>query len=272
MGDPFDRIETIHPEGLERLAATLDVPPPVGVPPLWHWTSFLDGSPTSALGEDGHPRSGGLVEHPPHPRRMFAGGRMRWHNPIPAGVPVRRRASVSEIIHKDGSKGPLAFVTVSLTYSVEGTVIAVEEQDLVYLPVAATSTPLTTPVALTEDSDPQGLHERATFTETALFRFSALTFNTHRIHYDLPYAREVEGYPGLVIHGPLLIIRLLDVIRSTFGEDSISQLNFRAVSPAFCGSTVDFLGRRDGDRVDLVAAHNGRTLMKADVMLSNASG
>ena len=281
--DPFDRTDTIHAGDVARLAATLDVPAPVGVPPLWHWTSFLDRSPTSTLGPDGHPRQGGLIAVPPHPRRMFAGGRMRWTAPLPLDTPVRRTASVGEIVHKVGSKGPLAFVTVELTYSVDGRTVAVEEQDLVYLPETppspapagsgsaapaggarrATADPAEDPGT---DAGPD-LFAEATFHETTLFRFSALTFNTHRIHYDLPYTRDVEGYPGLVVHGPMLIMRLLDLVRDAHGEDSIERLAFRAVSPTFCGSTVTFSGRRDGRDILLEASRDGRTLMKADVTL-----
>lgn len=272
MDNPFDRTDTIHPGDAQRLAATLDVPAPEGVPPLWHWISFLERSPTSSLGEDGHPRRGGLVEHPPHPRRMFGGGRVRWTRPIPAGVPVRRTASVGELVHKQGSRGPLVFVTISLTYSVDDQLLAVEEQDLVYLPSSGPATPTTVIRPAEEVARPPDLHERATFSEAALFRFSALTFNSHRIHYDLPYARDVEGYPGLVVHGPMMIIRMLDVVRSVHGEDAISELSFRALAPTFCGSTVDLSGWRDGSRIDLVASHEGRALMKATVTLRDGGG
>lgn len=272
MDDPFDRTDTIHPGDVRRLAATLDVPTPEGVPPLWHWISFLDRSPTSSLGEDGHPRRGGLVEQPPHPRRMFAGGRVRWARPIPSGVPVRRTAAVGELVHKEGSRGPLAFVTISLTYSLDDQVLAVEEQDLVYLPASDPITPTATMRPAEEAARPPDLLERAAFSETALFRFSALTFNSHRIHYDLRYALDVEGYPGLVVHGPMLIIRMLDVVRSVHGENAIAELSFRALAPAFCGSIVDLFGWRDGPRIDLVASHEGRALMKAAVTLRDGGG
>jgi 3-methylfumaryl-CoA hydratase len=270
--DPFDRSDVIHSGDVARMAATLDVPTPAGVPPLWHWTSFLDRSATGTLGPDGHPRQGGLIAEPPHPRRMFAGGRMRWDAPLPLDTPIRRTASVGEIVHKEGSRGPLAFVTVELRYAVDDQVLAVEEQDLVYLPETAQpsggSAPAAAPAASAEPTGPApDLRAEATFHETTLFRFSALTFNTHRIHYDLPYTQEVEGYPGLVVHGPMLIMRLLDVVREAHGDDAVASLAFRAVSPTFCGSTVAFVGHRADDGYALEAQHAGRTLMKADVTL-----
>lgn len=210
---------------------------------------------------------------------MFAGGRMSWKAPLPLGVPVRRTATVRDIVHKVGSSGPLALVTVNLTYSVDGRTVALEEQDFAYLPERPQSTADAPPP---KDNDSQasarqpedrpsgaGLDLRAevSFHETTLFRFSALTFNTHRIHYDLPYTRDIEGYPELVVHGPMLILRLLDLVRETYGENSIEQLGFRAVSPAYCGSTVTFTGRRVDRGIRLMASHGGRTLMKAEATL-----
>jgi len=270
--DPFDRTDVVRSDDVARLAATLDVPGPAGVPPLWHWTSFLDHSATATLGEDGHPREGGLIASPPHPRRMFAGGRMRWHAPLPVDTPIRRTAKVGGIVHKEGSRGPLSFVTVELSYSVDGEVLAVEEQDLVYLPAVAPSSSsgaaAASPAPAPRDERPApDLAAEATFHETTLFRFSALTFNTHRIHYDLPYARDVEGYPGLVVHGPMLIMRLLDLVRDAYGEDAIERLSFRAVAPTFCGSTVRFAGRRLDRDIALEADRDGTTLRKADITL-----
>lgn len=269
--NPFDRIDTIHRESITRLAATLDMSEPNGVPPLWHWVSFLDSHPTSTLGPDGHPRMGGLIPEPPHPRRMFAGGRMRWVKHLPVNTPVRRTASVGDIIHKEGSRGPLAFTTIELTYTAGGETLAVEEQDIVYLPesrISHADAPARTAPSPRNDPEPApDLEVEAVFAEVALFRFSAMTFNTHRIHYDLPYAKEVEGYPGLVVHGPLLVIRLLDLVREAYGEQAVETLAFRAVAPAFCGSPVRFVGWRTGQDVRLEARSDGRTLTRADVKI-----
>jgi 3-methylfumaryl-CoA hydratase len=215
------------------LAATLDVSPPDTVPPLCHWTSFLDRSPTATLGPDGHPREGGLIPDPPYPRRMFAGGRMRWNAPLPLDTPIRRTTTVGEVVRKEGGRGPLAFVTVEMTYSVDGQPLAVEEQDLVYLPDAPQSpAPVPNGAKAPRVEEAPGatpdLFASVTFHETTLFRFSALTFNTHRIHYDLPYTRDIEGHPGLVVHGPMLVMRLLDVVRAAHRNDMLPRLPFVA--------------------------------------------
>lgn len=270
--DPFDRTDVIHRGDIARLAATLDVATPDAVPPLWHWTSFLDRSPTATLGPDGHPREGGLIPEPPYPRRMFAGGRMRWNAPLPLDTPIRRTTTVGGVVHKEGGRGPLAFVTVEMTYSVDGQPLAVEEQDLVYLPDAP-QPPAPVPSGAKAPHVEGGpgaapdLFASVTFHETTLFRFSALTFNTHRIHYDLPYTRDVEGHPGLVVHGPMLVMRLMDVVRAAHGSDAIERLAFRAVAPAYSGATVGFSGWQADREVRLEAREGARTLMKADVTL-----
>lgn len=270
--DPFDRTDVIRRDALDRLAATLDVAHPTHVPPLWHWISFLDTNPSSSLGSDGHPRAGGLIPSPPHPRRMFVGGRMRILSPFPVGTPIRRIARVSDVVRKEGDRGPLAFITVHLTYSAQGRILALEEQDLVYRP--APTGPAESARAQGTGSDavaiPEGepeLKGEVTFTEPLLFRFSALTFNTHRIHYDLSYARDVERYPGLVVQGPLLIIRLLEIVREAYGDVAVEELSFRAVEPCFCGSTVALSGRSEGAGIRLAATNGGVTLMAADVRL-----
>lgn len=275
--DPRRRVDVVHGGDLVRLAATLDEAAPAAgtVPPLWHWTSFLERSASATLGEDGHPRSGGLIADPPHPRRMFAGGRLTWLAPFPSDVDVMRVAEVGEIVHKEGSNGPLAFVTVTLRYLVDGTEVLTEEQDLVYLPERdpAAPKPAPAPVREPEDAVAPLWSESVAFGQVQLFRFSALTFNAHRIHYDLPYATGVEGYPGTVIHGPLLITRLLEPVRRRFGDEALSTLSFRAKSPAFCGEGISFVAFDDGmddgggRRLRLVARRGGLVLMEATAVL-----
>lgn len=274
--DVFDRTDVIHRADLARLAATLDVPAPDTVPPLWHWISFLDHSPTAALGADGHPREGGLIPEPPYPRRMFAGGRVRWIGALPLDTPIRRIAEVGEVEHKDSSRGPLAFVTVRFDYRVDDRSLVVEEQDLVYLPDTPRSTreagsgarsgARPTDTGDLDDPAPD-LFAEAVFREPALFRFSALTFNSHRIHYDLPFAKEVEGYPGLVVHGPLLAVRMLVMVGSSVGDETIERFSFRAVAAAYCGASIRFLGRRSGQDLHLEARSEGRVVMSATVGL-----
>lgn len=278
MDDPRTRIDTIASSNLRRLAATLDASAPDNTtPPLWHWTSFLEQSPTATLGPDGHPRAGGLVENPPHPRRMFAGARMRWSRDLPVDTPVVRRAVVGDQVHKDGRQGPLAFVTVGFSYLVDGQEVATEEHDYVYQPEAR-SVSTTAPAARTRTAEVGGPHDdepdpepdwqaTATFGPTHLFRFSALTFNAHRIHYDLPYATTIEDHAGLVVHGPLLVISLLELVRAAHGPGSVASLSFRAMSPAYAGETIRFIGRSTAGGAHLEARRGRDLLMTSDVEL-----
>lgn len=273
MGDDtFDRIDIIRSGDLERLAATLDVPPPQQTPALWHWTAFLDRNPTATLGPDGQPRTGGLIPKPPYPRRMFAGGRLAVRESLPVGAPIRRLARVGAVTHKEGSRGPLALVTVALDYEVEGEVLVREEQDLVYLP-AIPSDPGGDATVVPGTRDPMSddgsgaITDAVSFGEAALFRFSALTFNAHRIHYDRDYSVRTEGHPDLVVHGPLLIIRLLELVRRLHGDAAVAALSFRARSPTYVGRTLDLRARltdRDGD---LEVRDSGRLVMDAQVEL-----
>lgn len=266
----FDRVDSVHRDGLVRLAATLNGAEPNGVPPMWHWTSFLDQSPSAALGPDGHPEGVGLIPHPPLSRRMLAGGRMKWMSSLPIGQPIRRVASVGDFVHKKGSQGPLAFATVQFLYSHHGETIAVEEQDIVYRPAVSASIEngLSESTTAAEPREKKwNLSHEMVFSETELFRFSALTFNSHRIHYDLGYAQNVERYPGLVVHGPLVVIQLLELLRVEFSSDALERLSFRAVAPVFAGETVIFTARSLGQDIELEAGCNGRTVMRAQATL-----
>ena len=272
--------DTARTGDLHRMAATLDGPAPIGsVPPLWHWTMFLDRTPTAELGPDGHPASNEILPELPHPRRMFAGGRLRWEAPLPVDTPIFRRTSAGAFRHKEGRSGPLSFVTVTHQYLVDGAVVLTEDQDLVYRPVAGPRPrPPGQPPARTADDD-----ERSAATATwratrvadpaLLFRFSALTFNAHRIHYDLPYATMEEGHEGLVVHGPLLAIWLLELVRRTSLTQHVLEVRFRALAPAFAGDAVELLGWHDpeNDHIELAARCDGRPVMTADVSLAQES-
>jgi len=270
-----ERRESLRHDALARLAATLDTKVPTdAVPPLWHWTSFLGCSPTSELGPDGHPPKSAL--YPPQPRRMFAGGRMRVISPLPIEYPIVRRSTVGEVRYKQGRDGPLSFVTVTHNYLVDGSLAVREEQDLVYRSEADGHSvgPARTGYQDNDAArDPQWRQKR-TFSAAHLFRFSALTFNAHRIHYDLPYATQVEGYPGLVVQGPLLAICLLDLIREDFGDFAVASLDFRATAPAFVNEELEFVGWPGADMhsIELSARRAGRQLMKATAQLSSEVG
>lgn len=265
-----ERQDAARPQDLARFAATLEVPAPTAtVPPLWHWTLFLDQTPRSQLGPDGHPRALGELPATPHPRRMFAGGRLRWGAPLPVGAPIVRRTTFGEVAHKQGRSGPLAFVTVTHRFTVDGELHLEEEQDLVYRPHPPAGTPAVT-LPAGDEPIPAAPWQRTLDTDPILlFRFSALTFNAHRIHYDLDHARDTEGYPGLVVHGPMLAVCLAELVRAEVGDDAIRGFEFRAAAPAFCGEQVHLLGWPQDGEVRLAAWGVGRELMTARASLAD---
>jgi 3-methylfumaryl-CoA hydratase len=231
------------------LAATLDreEPPPIfgaALPPSFHWLYFLPVVPRSLVGEDGHPQRGGFLPPVPLPRRMWAAGRLLFPGALRVGEAASRESEIVDVRMKEGRSGPLVFVTLRHTCRDAGGAAAiVEEQDIVYRdhPTAGSA-----PAAVGAPSEAAWSREvRAD--ALLLFRYSALTFNGHRIHYDRPYATGVEGYPGLVVHGPLLATLLLDLVRSEWPEASIAEFEFRAIRPLFDGAAFHICGDPVGD-------------------------
>lgn len=200
-------------------AALLDVESPVRedgdpLPPLWHWFTLLDAVPQRELGPDGHPAGGAFLPPIPARRRMFAGGRVRQWGPIPVGTVLTSRASLADVTVRTGRTGELAFVTVREELFADGRHVATEERDVAYR-----SEPDGGPRGRVGHPEPvpavAGECARTLLVDPVLlFRFSALTYNAHRIHYDLPYATDVAGYPGLVVHGPLLALLALELPRA----------------------------------------------------------
>lgn len=245
--------------------ATTRFAPGSYLPPLWHWFYFLPTVPQSRLGADGHPERGGFMPPLDLPRRMFAGARLRFLHPLVIGRPALRRSVIRDVSTKEGRSGRLAFVTVSHTIRQDSEVCVEEEQDIVYRePGAPVAAP--TPVAL--PPVPAGSWSRTVTPDpTLLFRFSALTFNAHRIHYDRPYASTVEGYPGLVVHGPLIAVLLAELVRREVRQ-SMRVFAFRAQTPLFDGAPFRLVGTSTDTRVELQAqGPDGRTAMSASAEL-----
>jgi 3-methylfumaryl-CoA hydratase len=255
-----------------RLGACLGVEAGPCLPALWHWLFFLDAVPADALGPDGHRRDGGLVEHDPDfPARMWAGGRVVFHRPIPLGAMLRRHSRVEDVRLREGRSGKLRFVTLRHDIFADDALLIEERQDLVYrVPAEAR------PAAVPAPEAPAGAR-LATVTPDAvlLFRFSALTFNAHRIHYDLPYATGVEHYPGLVVQGPLQAILLAGHLQAALGGAAISRFEYRGLSPAYAGEPLQLEAWPDAERGRhwhlQTRAPSGAICMRADAMVGGAA-
>jgi 3-methylfumaryl-CoA hydratase len=217
------------------LAATLNrdhVAPHSGVPlpPLWHWLYFLPIHRQDQIGADGHPLRGGFLPPVPLPRRMWAGGRLQFHRPLCVGDLIARTSRIADVSFKEGRTGPLVFVLVRHEISNDAGLAISEEHDIVYRdhPRPDESPPKAQPAP-----DDALWSREIVPDEVLLFRYSALTFNGHRIHYDRPYVTEVEGYPGLVVHGPLIATFLIDLLQRNMPGATIASFSFRAVKPLF---------------------------------------
>ncbi|AJW99490.1 FAS1-like dehydratase domain-containing protein [Burkholderia gladioli] len=258
------------------LAATLDLDtrpaPGDPLPPLWHWLYFWSVAPQAALGADGHAATGGFLPDLGLPRRMAAGGRLRFAAPLPIGAEASRESRVLSIERKSGRSGHLAFVTVLHEIRVAGSAAPVirEEQDIVYREAArpGEAQPMPAPLAAPGHAD----WERSISpSEALLFRYSALTFNGHRIHYDRDYARGVEAYPDLVVHGPLIATLLLDAAARFAPDAVVREYRYKALRPTFAGQPFTVCGRRaeDGRTLELWARdHEGWLTMSASATLA----
>lgn len=245
-----------------RMAVTLDREPAFqsgdALPPLWHWLYFHELAKAADLGQDGHPQLGLFLPPVPLPRRMWAGGTVLFHSPLRLGDTVARTSVIRSITPKTGRSGALYFVTVEHTVTTNGVTNLVEEQTIVYRELG-TGAQASQPAPLAADYS-----QRYTLDNTALFRYSALTFNGHRIHYDLEYCRTVEGYPNLVIHGPLVATLLLDLY-SQQGYPC-HWFRYRARSPLFLPHAFTVNGRTDSTGTRLwTTNHEGGLAMEAEV-------
>jgi 3-methylfumaryl-CoA hydratase len=267
----------VDPWPAAAFAALLDAPPPPlkpgdPLPPMWHWFTLLEHPAHAELGTDGHPAAGHFLPPIPDRRRMFAGGRYRQHRPIPIGAELACRSTVADVAVKHGRTGELAFVTVRHELNVAGAPVGVEEQDIVYRS-QADGTARTTSAARPPAGEPTPGDWRLTLPTdpVRLFRFSALTYNGHRIHYDQPYATGVEGYPGLVVHGPLLALLALELPRREAPTEIVTEFAYRLVRPAFAGAVIEASAHRIGAGLDLaVGAQQSSPSLTATATLGPA--
>jgi 3-methylfumaryl-CoA hydratase len=260
-------------EGLAgRWLATFDLPPPHAaiMPQGIHFALCTPDAPTAKLGEDGHPArdesEGSFLPPFPMPRRMWASSKIAFHAPIAIGAVIERTSRVASVSEKDGGSGRLAFVDVVHTTLANRTPAVIETQTLVYRDAAAPDAPLSPPPLGEGAFDPAGWdrHRRLVPDARLLFRYSALTFNTHRIHYDAPYAQAIERYRGLVVHGPLTASLLLQLAAAELGENRLRSFAFRGLSPAIAGEPLHLVMRKAEAGYDLAAfADDGRQVTAA---------
>jgi 3-methylfumaryl-CoA hydratase len=252
------------------LTATLDKAGPPGIgaalPPLWHWIHFLNLHRWSELAEDGHGKRGGFVPPVPLPRRMFAGARIAFHRPLRIGEPARRVSTIRDLVLKTGRTGRLAFLRIDNEFiGPQGTAL-VEEQDIVYREAprdGMAEAPSPVPVRRADWS------RRVVADIALLFRYSALIFNAHRIHYDEPYATGRDSYRGLVVHGQLVATMLAELVRENLPMAQMTRFHFRALHPLFVGEPFTLNGVREGSGVALWAQDGmGAVAMEAGAELS----
>lgn len=261
--------DTMDPEQARAAAAIFDEPVDVfragaALPPLWHWFYFRSCTPQRSLGADGHATRGDFLPPVSLPRRMIAGGRLTFHRPLVLGAPAVRERALADVRQTRGRSGSLVFVTVRSRLTQHGSCCCDEELDIVYRERSAA---VALPAPAAWPPIPVGARVRDVLPDSRLlFRFSALTFNAHRIHYDRDYTREEEGYPGLVVHGPLLAMWLMAHATAAGGRASheVRHFSYRSERPAF-----------DGAMLRLVSAGSGATrqlhALRADGLIAQAA-
>lgn len=292
-------VELLDPSPVTALNALLDSGHPAPVtgevlPPLWHWVALPRWSPSSVLDLDGHPRRGGFLPPLELPRRMFAGGEVTLEGDLRVGAQVVRESTVTLVQEKQGRSGPLGLVQVTtrLIDPASGDVLLRERQDIIYREAASAPDPESLPdsirsAQLGPAGPPLALAEggwRFLTDPTLLMRFSAATANAHRIHYDWPYATRVEGYPDLVVHGPLSTLILAEAVRLAHPDQRVSRLTHRNMLPLFCGDDAHVtlrpdsaehvdavLQRPDGTQLSRLTVQTDGPVSKGDIHAQSAS-
>jgi 3-methylfumaryl-CoA hydratase len=280
MGDNFEQKEIlqkdfINVDVLNRMSLTLDYDqqfePGAVVPKLWHWLFFLPRVKTTDTGEDGHPKTGDFIPALEGlDRRMWAGSRFKFHSDLIAGQAAEKRSMVKKVTHKGGRSGKLGFVLVEHQVSQDGRPVLTEEHDIVYKQAPESATTVASVNAGLKPPE-----KNAQWSDTIrpdpvlLFKYSALTFNGHRIHYDRDFCKEDFGFPGLVVHGPLVATLLIEVVRKYLPSTGITEYTFLAKGPLFDFQTFRVEGVQEDDQVFLWAVNpNGLVAMTAQAKIA----
>jgi 3-methylfumaryl-CoA hydratase len=273
LGVPARSSAVLDAAHVGRVAATLDADAPCDgdvLPALWHWAFFTPTTATAGLGADGHPQLASPAMTP-FPRRMWGAGRVQWEHDLRVGATAERVSTVRSARTTTGASGTLLLVVVDHEYHQDGVRCIGEQQTLVYRDPPADPVPLPVDAPAAEPPDGAWSTERRP-EPTLLFRFSAITFNTHRIHYDLPYARDVEGYPGLVVQGPLTAMTVAAFVERSTGR-RLSAYEFKATAPMFAGlrSTIVVAPPAiDGTGTAEVLRNDGAVSMRVEYGLRGA--
>lgn len=247
LGKTQTKLETINARQAELLAVTLGEAVPrhdQALPRCWHWAWFNDALPKSELGRDGHPKRGGFLPPVPLPRRMWAGGKLTFLSPIIVGRKIKKTSTIADIKHRSGKTGELCIVTIEHKLFDEDTLCVDEKQSLVFREDPSPDAPSPNHI-----EPPSGAEITSVIhpDPVMMFRYSALTFNGHRIHYDVDYARNVEGYPDLVFHAPLTATALCNLSAKLLPKGSVKNFEYRATAPLFCNAPVTLSGAmKDG--------------------------
>ncbi len=256
VGRTETRTDVIDARPVTLLSATLDRDDPSPrrgdvLPPLWHWLYFLPVYRESEVGPDGHAKRGGFLPPVPLPRRMWAGSRIEWLRPLAIGESVSRHSRIVSVSPKSGRSGALVFVVVRHELANAAGVALIEEHDIVYRDLPAPGAEHRAAGGATPAPGAAEWKRRIVPDDVLLFRYSALTFNSHRIHYDRRYVTEVEGYPGLIVHGPLLATLLVDLLRRQRPQIVLRRFEFRALAPLFDVAPFDVCGRPQDERGEI---------------------
>jgi 3-methylfumaryl-CoA hydratase len=270
IGRAESRDDLVTPAPVRALNATLDrdpvdVLPGAPLPPLWHWLYFLPMHRQSEIGADGHAKRGGFLPPVPLPRRMWAGSQFEFRAPVRVGDEVTRKSTIADVTEKEGRTGKLVFVKVMHEVRCNGSAnpAIVEYHDIVYREAKRPGDPEPPP----QPAEAGAAWQREIVPDDVLlFRYSALTFNGHRIHYDRKYVTEVEGYPGLIVHGTLIATLLMDLLRRNTNDADVATFRFKAVRPTFDLNSfrVNGQAQQDGKSISLWAQdHEGWLTMDA---------